>query len=617
MLKGPQRRRYSIIGVALLGLGFILSSRAAGAAPPISYTIDLGRPGSHRVGVTMTVAQARAATEIQFPAWNALYQIRDFVRHVENVQAECGGAPLALTPVDLDTWTTGAQECSPLLVRYQVYADEPGVFSSELVPDHAYLNLAQILFYIPRERDRPSALRFILPPGWKLITLLAGAGPEFTAPGYDALVDSPVEAGLFQLYSFSQDGALYRITVRGSPADYSSTQLMESIEKIAATETTLMRSRPCARYTFIFHFPEAGGGAEGGGMEHACGAAIGFPAPLIESGWAELENTIAHEFFHLWNVKRIRPQGLDPVDYVHGNDTRDLWFSEGVTSTYAELALLRAGLMSRNEFYAHLAQAIEQLQQRPARHFQSAELSGMDAWLEKYPDYDRSDRSISYYNKGELLGYLLDLEILHASGAAHSLDDLMRQLNVEFAERGRFFTDADLESIIAALGPSPAWAQSFFEDDVTGTRELDYQKFLGYAGLRLSAQPSVEPDWGFEAARDFNGTIRVATVEASSGAAQAGIETGDVLTAVDGQKLYALPQNVEGVKPGQRVKLEVMRASRPLTLKFSLGSRRETSYSVGEMPGATPEEIEIRDGWLTGQTGRTGHTVNAGGAGGP
>lgn len=609
MLRDPKCCRSTIISVALLAISLLfLPGRAAGAASPIAYTIDLTHPDSHLVGITMTVAHARPETEIQFPAWNALYQMRDFVRHVEDLQAECSGAPLALTPVDVNTWKTGAQPCAPLVAHYQVYANQPGVFSSELNPGHAYLNPAQVLFYIPRERGQPCAARFILPSGWKLATLLPGDGPEFTAPDYDSLADSPVEAGSFQLYSFNQSGGLYRIIVRGDPANYSSTRLLDSIQKITAAETALMHSRPCARYTFIFHFTEAN---DGGGMEHACGAVIGFPAPLIEAGWSGLEDTIAHEFFHLWNVKRIRPQGLEPVDYIHGNDTRDLWFSEGVTSTYSALVLLRAGLMSREEFYAHLAAAIQHLQGRPARHYQSVELSGMDAWLEKYPDYNRPERSISYYNKGELLGDLLDLEIRHASGNSHDLDDLMRRLNVDFAERGKTFTDADLKMIIDSLGPPSVWVQSFFASDVDGTEELDYQKYLGYAGLKLDVEPSLTPDWGFEAAQDFDGTMRVATVEASSDAARAGIKTGDILMAVDGQKLYVLPQRLEGVKAGQHVKLEVMRGSRNLTLKFSLGSRRETSYHIEEMPNATPEEIALRNDWLTGR-----ESSMAGGAGG-
>lgn len=581
---------------ALAFLVFALfSGRAASAAPPVAYEVDLTHPNAHLISVVMTVASAPAKTEIQFPAWNALYQIRDFVRNVQNLEATCSSAPLALHPVDVNSWRTGDAPCTPLVVRYQVYANEPGVFSSELIQDHAFLNPAQILFYVPAQRAQPCVVRYILPPGWNLATLLPGAGPDFTAPDYDALADSPVEAGQFQAYSFRQDGGLYRIIVRGDPGSYSSQRLLDSIQKIAAAETALMQGRPCARYTFIFHFLDAGGG----GMEHACGTAIAFPAPLLKSGWQGLENTIAHEFFHLWNVKRIRPQGLVPIDYVHVEDTRDLWFSEGVTSTYAQLVLLRADLITRDEFYAHLASAIAALQARLARHFESVELSGIDGWLEKYPDYNRPVRSISYYNKGELLGDLLDLEILHASGGGHSLDDLMRKL---YANAARPFTDDDLETEIAALGPSPDWVHSFFADDVDGTSELDYQQYLAYAGLKLQAIPSLVPDWGFEAARDFTGVMRVTSVEPSGDAARSGIETGDVLVALDGQKLFALPQEVEGVAPDRHVKLQVMRNGRAVTLKFDVGSTGKTNYQIEEMPGAPPQALAIRSAWLTGRS---------------
>lgn len=568
------------------------------ASPVISYVIDLTHPDSHLAGVTMTVPQAHAGTEIQFPAWNALYQIRDFVRNVQNLRAQCSGKTLTLTPVDVNTWAVRGTACSPLTVSYQVYANEAGVFSSQVISDHAFINLAEMLFYVPDQRDRRDGLSFILPPGWKLVTFLPGEAGEFTAADYDALVDSPVEAGSFQLYAYRQNGALYRIAVRGHRADYSSARLLKSIEKITATETALMRNRPFSRYTFIFHF----GHHSGGGMEHADGTAIGFPAGLIHDDWIGLENTIAHEFFHLWNVKRIRPQGLEPIDYVHGNDTRDLWFSEGVTSTYAKLTLVRSGLMSHDDFYKSMASAIQQLQRRPARRFQSVELAGMDAWLEKYPDYLRSDRSISYYNKGELLGDLLDLAIRHASGNVHSLDSLMRRLNTDFAERRRCFTDASLEEIITGLGPSSAWVHAFFNNDVRGTKELNYQKFLSYAGLRLEVKNPVKADWGFHAVRDFGGLIRVVTVEPSSGAAKAGIERGDILTGIGNQDLYALPQNLRGAKPGQRVTLHVMRKSKSLTLKFSLGSKSGTAYQIDEVPHATPQQIEIRNGWLDGKT---------------
>ena len=211
-------------------------------------------------------------------------------------------------------------------------------------------------------------------------------------------------------------------------------------------------------------------------------------SPYLRSHWDHFEEVAAHEFFHLWNVKRIRPQRLEPIDYVHGNDTRDLWFSEGVTNTYAELFLLRAGLISRPTFYARLAAAIGTLEDRPARFFQSAEESGLEAWFEKYYDYARPQRSISYYNKGELLGFLLDLALRHATANQAGLDDAMRRLNDEFARRCHSFTDSDLRLVLAQVAPNFSGLDLFFRDYVQGTRELDYATYLGYAGLEVEGE---------------------------------------------------------------------------------------------------------------------------------
>lgn len=576
---------------------FVLVPVLHAATPAVAYTIDLTRPETHLVSVTLR-AETHAGEELQFPAWNALYQIRDFIRNVQDLSAACNGRSVELQPVNVDTFRT-AQPCPALDVHYQVFANKRGVFSSSLNSNHAFLNLAEILFYLPSARDDPASVHYVLPPEWKLITMIPRCGPgeSFCARNYDALVDSPVEAGAFSLYSFSRDGALYRIAVRGGEGDYSPSLLIDTIKKITATEIALMRDRPFNRYTFIFHFPESGGG---GGMEHSYGTAISFPAPLLSTNWEELENTIAHEFFHLWNVKRIRPQGLVPVDYIRGNDTRDLWFCEGVTSAYAELVLLRAGLISREDYYAHIAGAIGQLERRPARHFQSVELSGIDAWLEGYPDYFRPDRSISYYNKGELLGTVLDLEIRHASRNAHSLDDVMRRLNTDFAKRGRAFDDADLESIIASLGPSPDWVRRFFRGDIDGVAPLNWSKFLGYAGLSMVSSSASKPDWGLEAARGFGSAIRVISVEPGGPAAQAGVETGDVLVSVNGQRLVALPAYLSGLSPGQRIKLGVERGGREIKLKLRLGSKPVTTYEIREIPSPTPLELAVRNGWLDG-----------------
>ncbi len=592
-------------GAALVVLAWALAAAAAfGAGPPVTYELDLREPHAHRIRVRVIVPEPALTTEIQFPAWNALYQIRDFVRNVEDLRAECDGRPLKLARLDLDTWRTGSEACSRLELHYAVYANEEGPFSSVLNDQHGFMNFALLLFYLPRERDRAAKIRFDLPQRWKLATLLdeRGTSDEFTADNYDTLVDSPAEAGEFQEYQYAQGGATYRVVVHGNTRDYSANRLLASLQKITATETALMRDVPFGRYTFILHFTSLGGG---GGMEHRNGAAITIPADELRSDWGRLEGTAAHEFFHTWNVKRIRPQNLEPVDYVHGNDTRDLWFSEGVTSTYGELALVRAGLISRQVFYARLAGEIRSLQARPARLSQSVEMAGHEAWLEKYPEYFRPERSISYYTKGAILGFLLDLAIRHATGNRSSLDDVMHRLNEDFARRGSFFTLGNLRAIVAGLAPGFTGVDSFFADYVSGTRELDYDSYLRFAGLRLITVSAERSALGFRATRGFTGPVRVEEVGAGSNAEKAGLKTGDILLKMDRRAISGLPQEqLGGIKPGLKVEFEVERGGQVLVIQYSLEAALETIYRVEEIPGASQEQIRIRGGWLEGKTER-------------
>ncbi len=584
----------SIISLFLLSAGFARAQK-----PPVRYLLDLQNPASHLVGVTMDIPQAERGTEFQFPTWSNLYQIRDFVRDVQDVRAECQGKPAPLQRVDINTWAS-EEQCADLEVHYSVYANQDNVFSGVLDSNHAFLNFGLLLFYLPQDRTRPVRVKFQLPEGWELVTMLdSGPAPgEFQALDYDRLADSPAEAGNFQEYDYVQKGAAYRIVVDGGQDLYTPERLVDLFKKITATETALMQDVPFKRYTFMLFFPPRGGG----GMEHRNGTAISIPAAQMRTGFDNLENITAHEFFHLWNVKRIRPEGLEPIDYIHGNDTSDLWFSEGVTSTYAELVLLRAGLITEKQFYAHLDAAINDLQSRPARFYQSAEESGREAWLEKYPDYFRPQRSISYYNKGELLGYLLDLGIRHASGNRYSLDDLMRRLNQDFAKRGRFFTDADLESIISQLAPAFP-VREFFRKGVDGTSDLDYAKFLNYAGLTLKTGTKEVPDLGFKSLQSFIGQVHVESVVPGSNAEKAGIQPGDVLARMNGVKLPVTPdRELIYFKPGQKVEFTVQRGNRTLEIAFRLESKPAPVYQVEELAYPTRDQLAVRSGWLKGET---------------
>ncbi|MCL5670240.1 MAG: PDZ domain-containing protein [Acidobacteria bacterium] len=593
-----QRTCRHVFVAFLLALSGIVP--AAAGSLPIRYLLDLRKPSSHLVQVTMAVPDATAGTELQFPAWNNLYQIRDFVRDVQQVEATCNAKPAPLARLNIDTWQSN-EPCSNLEVHYAVYANQDDIFSSVLNDHRAFLNFALLLFYLPQERGRGVQVQFLLPEGWKLATVLNNSSEPgvYEAANYDCLADSPAEAGDFQEYDYEQSGATFRVVVDGGRNLYSPGRLLAALKTITAAETSLMRDVPFRRYTFFYYFPASG---VGGGMEHRNGAAICVPADDMRDGLYSLEATTAHEFFHLWNVKRIRPKGLEPIDYIHGNDTSDLWFSEGVTSTYAQLILLRTGIIGRKFFYDHLASQIAELKARPARHYQSAEESGREAWLEKYADYFRPERSISYYNKGELLGYLLDLAIRHSSGNHHSLDTLMRLLNQDYAKEGRFFDDRDLEKLISKLAPGFD-CNRFFRNDVDGTRDIDYDTYLGYAGLSLETRQAKVADLGFRDLKSFIGPVVVDSVEPGSGAQAAGLKSGDVLLKMNGAELNWLPsEDVGEMHPGKKVKFTVRRGGRIFDVEFRLGSRLATIYHVKQQKHPTPSQRLVREGWLEGET---------------
>ncbi len=573
---------------------------ALGAQPPVQYLVDLRNPPSHLIKVTMTIPESAAATEIQIPTWNALYQIRDFMRWVQDVEASCDGEQKQIDRPDANTCRSGARACGNLKINDDVYANEEGVFSSVLNDQHAYLNLAMVLFYLPQERARAVNVKYLLPEGWKIATLLddTKVSGEFHAANYDELVDSPAEAGNFREFQYQQKSAVYRVVVHADPGDYPADRLVDSIKKITEAATDLIEDVPFRRYTFIFHFPHSGGG----GMEHRNGTSIAVSADTLKSNWIGLESVTAHEFFHAWNVKRIRPQNLEPVDYIHGNDTRDLWFAEGVDSTIQEYILLRAGLLSREKFYERFAQAIKQLQDRPARLMQSVEESGREAWLEKYPDYFRDERSISYYNKGQIVGFLLDLAMRHASQSQHCLADLMRRLNSDIAQRGRFYTRQDLIEIAESLAPTGDW-RKFFDDYISGTREFDYETYLGFAGLRLTTKEKQSPALGFEAAQGLDQPVTVVSVDPGSNAYQAGLREGDILEEMNGKPLQSPPDDqLRGMKVGQEIGFRVKHGEDELTVRFALQSQGYTSYKIEEIKHATPEQRRLRDSWLRGES---------------
>jgi len=578
---------------------------ACPARATINYTVSLSHPESHIFGVTMRIPNVRDQVTLQMPGWNALYQIRDFSSHIMQVAAKDEeGRPLPLRKLDKQTWTVSAN--GTVTVSYPIYWDEPGPFASQLNPDHAFLNFAMVLLYVPERRSEDTTVAFDhVPDGWRVAVELGqateAAGHEhsfYMAPSYDALVDAPVEIGNFDEFSTEAGGRHIRIVVHGDSGDRS--RLAESLKHIVDYDVSLMGGAPFREYLFLFH---VGNNFGGGGMEHMNCTAISADVP------AQLPSYAAHEFFHAWNVKRIRPLALEPVDYTKEMWTRSLWFAEGVTNTYGAYALLRTGLWSTQQFYGNLAEQIGELQARPAHRWQSVEQSSLDAWYEKYSLYMRPEESISYYNKGQIIGVLLDILIRDRTDNRASLDDVLRALNEEYAKAGRFYNESEglrsvMEEVIRKKAPSAdADLGDFFSRYISGSEEIPYSDFLGRAGWNLRDTSQHRAALGFSINRDNPASPSIASVDREGGASEAGLQAGDVLIALNGESLPRSPERwLRDHQPGERITVRVERRGEVRDFSFPLGRQTDAAYQITEIASPTERQRRIRDGILRGVT---------------
>ena len=450
-------------------------------------------------------------------------------------------------------------------------------------------------------RSSPMQVKFsAIPSGWRIATVLApGSAGEFRAGNYDRLVDSPIELGRFQESDFEEGGGHYRVVVDAEPADYDINKIDAMARKIVAAATSWMNDRPFSTYMFIYHFPHE---PVYGGMEHAYCTAITLSAQVLADDPLQLPAITAHEFFHLWNVKRIRPQSLEPIDYTKENYTPSLWFSEGVTSTVQDYILLRAGLETDAEYFSGLADAIDELEQRPAHLTQSAEESSLDAWLEKYRYYRLPDRSISYYNKGQLLGVMLDLALRDASHGSASLRDLFQWMNQNYAKLDRFFPDSEgVREAAEAVSHAPM--KSFFENYVGGDGEVPWNDFFQTVGLDLVKQANPVADLGFTAARSFDQPATVTWVNPNSDAENAGLAIGDVILQVNGHTVEPnIARQLAALRPGEVLRLRVEKRQTDRDVQWKLGSRTEFEFHLTDKDNITPRQRARRAAWLKGES---------------
>ena len=581
---------------------FLLIIVASPCFAAIRYTVSLAHPEQHLFRVSVEVPDVHGELKFQMAAWNALYEIRDFSSHVQQVEASANGQKITVTKIDKLTWQVNAT--GTVNITYSTFWDDVGPFSTQLNSDHAFINPAMVLLYVPDRRTEQCTLQLNdVPAAWNVASSAATFSAEtgwhrefiLQAANYDVLADSPIEASTFEQFTIRDLTPPVDVVIHGD--NWKKRDVESALRKICTYELKLMDGAPYAKYTFIFHVGKSAAGS-GGGMEHANSTAIFVPSD------AYMWNVSAHEFFHLWNVKRIRPATLEPIDYTREMYTRALWFAEGVTNTYGSYTLVRTGLWSKQEFYQDLGGQISEIEASAAGQWQSAEESSLDAWLEKYALYTQPQRSVSYYTKGQVLGVLLDIVIRDRTDNQKSLDDVLRAMNADFAKEGKFYRDS-LDIRLTAEKVTGTSLADFFTNYVSGAVPLPYQRVFALSGLELHSHETVRPVLGFVVEHEPNGPLVVRGIDSEYFAANSGLRTGDEILRWNNADPPKRPERwVLSQKVGDVLILHVKHAGveKEEDIVLRLGELREKRYQIAESTHATEREKQIREGLLHGTT---------------
>jgi predicted metalloprotease with PDZ domain len=566
-------------------------------APDISYTVSMSKPWTHLLEVEMRVRsnQMPPALQLKMPVWTpGSYLIREYERHVQDFDVKnASGSALTWDKVNKNTWQIDTKGAHEVVATYRVYANELTVRTNELNDEHAFWNNAALLMF-PKDQLKAASTVTVNPhSNWKVATGLppvAGRANTFRAENYDILYDSPFEVSNFKEITFTVQGKPHRYVMSGD-GNYDLNRLAADTTKIVEEAYKIFGELPYDNYTFIVNL------RGGGGLEHLNSTALQFDRFGFkpENRYQQFLGLVAHEYFHLWNVKRLRPDALGPFDYENENYTKLLWTAEGGTEYYATLLLKRAGFMTDKEFLENKASGIAQLQRTPGRFETSLEDASFNAWIKYYRQDENSvNNQISYYDKGEIVDFLLDVTIRSASNGSKSLDDVMRYLYNEYYKKGRNYTPQDFQK--AAEMAAGRSLDDFFSKYVRGTDEIDYNSIVSGIGLKLVPEQAAEGKayLGVDMAED-NGRLTIRSLTAGTPAYDQGLNTGDQIVAIDGYRASTprVQAFVGAKKPGDKVRLTIFRFDKLRDMDITLGTdtRKDYSFDPVENPNDTQKRL--------------------------
>jgi len=580
------------------------------SSPRIAYTLGMSKPHTHLFEVTVTVdGWNEPSLELVMPSWTpGSYMIREYARHVQDFSAEADGKGARWQKMAKDTWRVETPLQGRVRASYKVYAHDLTVRTPHLDGTHGFATGAAVFMCLSGRLKEPVSLEVTVPFRWQVATGLEPLGGgnnifRFKARDFDELVDGPIECGTHRVLPFDVDGIPHKIVLWGR-GNEDETRIVDDTKAIVEAQKRFFGGLPYRHYTFIHHLAQGRGG-----LEHRNSAVFlvdrwGFRPQASSERFLEL---VAHEFFHVWNVKRVRPKPLGPFDYRTENHTRQLWTMEGVTSYYEKRFVLAAGLYGKERFLERVGEGIAALQSQPGRTRQSLESASFDAWIKHYrPDENTANSSISYYLKGEVVALLLDLEIRALTSRKKSLDDVVKHLTHQATLDDAGFAEPDgyLETVEKVCGDQGGAFRRFFERYVAGTEELDFDRALGHAGLALRwARKGSDAAGGWLGISSRPGTAgAVVTASRADGPAYAaGIYPGDEIVALDGHRVdeARLMTRIGERPPGATVRVTLFRRDELYEISAPLAEPPADALEIAAKGGATQAQAALRESWLT------------------
>lgn len=588
-----------ITSVTTFSFGFSLSARGA-----MEYFVSAPEPHTHYFEVAIHLKNYHGEfVDFKLPVWTpGSYLVREYAKNVEGFAAYSShNKPLNFHKVNKNTWRVEKEHEKEVIINYRVYSFEGNVRMSYLDENHAFIMANTLLMYVDDLMDSSSILHLTFNDSWTSVSTslskIGNSGNSFYVPNYDILVDSPIEIGTHDIIEFEAAGVPHEVAMVGGMG-YDKTQLVHDLTKIIVSATSIFNENPNEKYTFIIHANK-----RSGGLEHISSTVLGVDRWSFANQrlYENFLGLAAHEYFHLWLVKRLKPVELEKLDYDKEIYTDLLWVMEGFTSYFEEKIMLDCGFYSEQRFINNILAEMAKVQNTPGSREQSVAEASFDAWIKFYRGNENSENSqISYYNKGLVLGALLDLVIISGSKGEQSLDDVMADLYHEFyKQKGKGINSDDLKN--ASGQASKKELSGFFDDYVFGTKDIEYEKFLLLAGLQLVETNSNLNGKSLGAKlSDEGGRLIIKSVERDGSAFDSGLSVGDELISINDYRVDR--SNVQRIinllKVGDQVKVLLSRNGMIMEKELDIRKDDSVRYSYEILDQRTKLQVKVYKTWL-------------------